>query len=230
MLSGSYTAWAVVSASVSASVLTTGGAFWLDVIRSKRRAKTVTQNELKSACARIISGALKVSLQGAALRLNMVVRSGLKEGLDVTLGLRKPTDPLGISDYLFSELAPVLDAQSIVWLSGDVKLIRSAGDVVLAVADVIDKSTTFPKDRRLNSSTSQINILKAALRGLIPLKLAGDDETERIASVKRLGLACANFGEVVRKNLGMEDIGAILKAFPSLSESEMESSRDATND
>jgi hypothetical protein len=201
---------------LGASIFSTGGTFWLDAKRAKRQAKIAKADELKGACIRIISGALRVSQKSAALRLNMVVRSGLKEGLDVTFGLRKPADPLEISDYLFSELSPVLDAQSVVWLSGDEELIRSAGDVVLAIADVIDVSTSLPKDRQLDSFASQLDQLKVALRGLIPLKLAGEEEALRLASVKRLGLACANFGEVVREKLEMEDIGAILKAFPDL--------------
>jgi hypothetical protein len=148
----------------------------------------------------------------------MVVRSGVIEGLNVALRLRKPSDPLEINDYLFSELAPILDAQSVVWLSGDTALIRSAGDVVLAVADVIDKSTSLPKERRPDSLASPYNQLKLALRGLIPLKFGSEEETLRQASVKRLGLTCAQFGEVVREKLGMDDIGAILNAFPGLLE------------
>jgi hypothetical protein len=67
------------------------------------------------------------------MRANMFARSGITEGLDVVLHHRKPADVLEISDYLFSDFGPVLDAQAAVWLAGDEQLIRSAGDVVLAI-------------------------------------------------------------------------------------------------
>jgi hypothetical protein len=91
----------------------------------------------------------------------------------------------------------------------------------MAVANVIDKSTTLPKDRRPDSTASQFDQMKVALRGLIPLKLASEEETLRQASVKSLGLACAQFGELIREKLGMEDIGAIMKAFPGLMDADI---------
>jgi hypothetical protein len=45
------TDWAVVAASVSASVFSIGGAFWLDTKRAKRLARIAKPNELKRACA-----------------------------------------------------------------------------------------------------------------------------------------------------------------------------------
>lgn len=87
------TDWAVVAASVSASVFSTGGAFWLDTKRAKRLAKIAKEDELKSACARIISGALRVSQKCVGLRLTMVVKLGIVESLNVLLRLRKLTDP-----------------------------------------------------------------------------------------------------------------------------------------
>jgi hypothetical protein len=216
------TAWAVVAASVSASVFSFAGAFWLDAKHAKRQAQIAKGVELKSACARIISGALRVSHKSSALGITMVTRSGLSEGLSVLLRIRRAVDPLELNDYLFSELAPILDAQSVVWLSegSDAALIRSAGDVVLAVADVIEKSTALPKDRQLDPKASRLDQVLLVLRGLTPLKLTSEDEAARQASVKRLGLACARFGELMREKLAMEDIGAILKAFPNLLEPE----------
>jgi len=100
------TDWAVVAASVSASVFSIGGAFWLDAKRAKRQARIVKQDELKIACARIISGSMKVAHKAGGLRLAMVVRSGLGEGLNVLLRLRSPVDPLELNeshhDYLMS--------------------------------------------------------------------------------------------------------------------------------
>jgi len=141
------TEWAVVDAFASASILTTLGARWLDSAKAKREAAVARADELKRACVQIISGAFRVSQKAGALRTNMIHRSGLTEGLDVLLHVRKPADPLEIYDYLLSELSPVLDAQSVLWLSGDETLMRSAGDVILAIADVIEKSTALSKDR-----------------------------------------------------------------------------------
>jgi hypothetical protein len=218
------TEWAVVVASASASILTTIGARWLDGAKAKREAVVARADELKRACMKIISGAFRVSQRAGALRTNMIHRSGLTEGLDVLLHIRKPADPLEICDYLLSELSPVLDAQSVLWLSGDENLMRSAGDVILAKADVIEKSTALPKDRQSDPSASHFEHLKVSLRGFIPLTGGGQEEVLRQESVKNLALACAKFGEVMRENLGVDDAGAILKAFPNLLKSPDDSS------
>jgi len=225
------TDWAVVAASVSASAFSFAGAFWLDARRAKRQAKIAKEEELKNACAQIISGALRVSQKSGALGVAMVIRSGLGEGLSVVLRLRKPADPLEINDYLFSELAPILDAQSVVWLSGgsDATLVRSAGDVVVAVGDVIEKSTALPKYRQPDPTASQLDQLLFALHDLIPLKLTSEKEAARRESVKRIGLACAKFGELMREKLRMDDIGAILKAFPSLLDAGNADPRESDN-
>jgi hypothetical protein len=218
------TEWAVVIASASASILTTLGARWLDGSRAKRQAEVAREDELKNACVQIISGAFRVSQKAGALRTAMIHRSGLTEGLDVLLHIRKPADPLEIHDYLLAELSPVLDAQSVLWLSGNETLMRSAGDVILAIAEVIEKSTALPNDRLPDPSASHFEHLKVSLRGLIPSTGGGQEEVLRQESVKRLALACAKFGEVMRQTLGVDDVGAILKAFPSLLMSPDESS------
>jgi len=223
-MTGSDTAWAVVAASLGSATLSILGAFgvnWQRDARSKRRAR---DKELKDACILIIAGANRVALRSASMRANMFARSGITEGLDVVLHHRKPADVLEISDYLFSDFGPVLDAQAAVWLAGDEQLIRSAGDVVLAISDVIEKSSALPKEKVRDSSGSPLDKAKVALQGLKPLTPDQETEDERQKSVRSLGHCCAIFGQLVREKTGSTDIDAILRAFPGLIEEKVEGS------
>jgi hypothetical protein len=206
-------------ASLGAAALSTFGAFVLDWRRSFRSRQTAEHNELKHACVLILAGANKITIKSSAIRANMIARSGLIESMDIVLHHRKPPDILEISDYMFAELGPVLDAQATIWLTGDEILIRAAGDVVLAISDVVEKSTAIPKDRQGNSRSSVPERAKVAFRNLKSLTLDEGAEKERLDSVKTLGRQCAIFGQLLRERIGTKDVEAILRSFPGLQNS-----------
>lgn len=209
--------WAVVAAALGSAFLTTLGAFGLDWIRSRRARKLAKRKELKDACVLILAGANKVTLKSAAMRANMFARSGLVESLDILLHHRRPPDVLEINDYVFSDLGPVLDAQATIWLMGDEALIKSAGDVVLAISEVVEKSCSIPKDRNFDPNSSVAEKVISRLKSLIPLTPDEESENARLHSVKILGRQCAIFGQLLRERIGTPDVEAILSSFPGLS-------------
>jgi len=212
--------WAVVAAALGSAFLTTLGAFGLDWIRSRRARKLVKRKELKDACVLILAGANKVTLKSAAMRANMFARSGLVESLDIVLHHRKPPDVLEINDYVISDLGPVLDAQATIWLTGDEALIKGAGDVVLAISEVVEKSSSFPKDRKFDPNSSVAEKIAWKLKSLGPLSPDEESENARLHSVKRLGRQGATFGQLLRERIGTPDVNAILRSFPGLSGSD----------
>ena len=217
----------VLSAALGAAALSTIGAFGLDWRRSSRARKSAEHKELRDACIVILAGANKIALKSAMMRANMFARSGITESLDILTHQRKPPDLLEISDYMFSDLGLVFDAQATIWLIGDEELIRGGGDVVLAISDVAEKSTAIPKDRKVdpNSTTAERTIV--ALRNLKSLAPDQDAERARQISVKRMSHRCALFGQMLRKRIGTNDVDAILRSFPGLAElEESEGSED----
>jgi hypothetical protein len=206
----------VLSASLGAAALSTIGAFGLDWRRSSRARKFAKHKELRDACVVILAGANKIVLKSATMRVNMFARSGFIESLDIVLHHRKPPDVLEISDYMFSDLGPVFDAQATIWLIGDEELIRGAGDVVRAISDVADKSSAIPQSRQRDPDSSSAEKAMVAIRNLKPLTPDQDAENARLNSVRTMSHQCALFGQLLRKRIGTNDVDAILRSFPGL--------------
>jgi hypothetical protein len=225
-MSDAVTAWAVVAAALGASAFTTGGSFLLEKHREKHRYETVNKDELKAACIRLMASAYKSTQKAAAMKVNMIVRSGFSESLDVVLHHRKPADVLEIHDYLYGDLSNALDAQAVIWILGDADIIKGAGEVIRAMGEMIDKSIALPVNRNLNLAGGHVDRLKVILRQFKSLTMGDTDEKQRLKSVKDLSRTCAEFGQVMRKHLGIEDIEAILSVFPGLDSGNIASSDD----
>ncbi len=75
------------------------------------------------------------------LHVAMEARSGLREGLNVTLGIQKPLDPLELTDRLRADLQPLYEAWSEVWVVGSKKAISEANDLVERCGTVMGAAT-----------------------------------------------------------------------------------------
>ena len=217
-MSNSGTAWAVVTAALGASLITTFGSFALESRRDKRRTKSKRKSDLQEACIQVMSSAFRITQKAAAMKVNMVIRSGLSESLDILFHHRKPVDILDVHDYLYGELSSALNAQSVIWILGDKDLIKGAGDVILAMGEVVDKSLTFPQNRNPNSVKGGLERMKFVIRQFKSLTMDQTDEKARMKSVRQLSRTCAEFGQLMRKRLEVKDIDAILNVFPGLIE------------
>lgn len=204
-------------AALGAALLSTGGAFILDAFRARRRDKGAKADELKAACVQIISGAQRLLFKAAALHISMEVRSGLRERLDLVMHHRKPIDILELNDYLMIEQGKILDAQTTIWLTGDEALMTGAGDVVDAVGKLIVASTALPPERIIDPSADPMSKLLTAIENLKPLKHGPDSEAKIRECAGNLGRACIAFGHVMRTRLKVDDVDAILRAFPAFS-------------
>jgi hypothetical protein len=215
-MSATSAAWAVVAAALGASVLSTGGTFFLDASRSKRRAAAAKVDELKGACVQMIANAHKFANRASALRANMIIRSGFTESLDIVLRHRQLADVLEINDYWYTELSALYDAQSIIWLSGDEVLIRGAGEIVTAVGDLMAKYSAIPKSIMDDPTDSAFEKFVRHLRKFKTFPPDPEGDLLRNDAVKQLGSVCARFGQIMRDRLGVLDVDAILRVFPGL--------------
>lgn len=62
----------------------------------------------------MLSRSMAVMTAAQALGLTMKTRSGLGEGVDVAMRLRKPADPMELHDWLAKDMAPLTEAWSVI--------------------------------------------------------------------------------------------------------------------
>ena len=105
------------------------------------------QSERPSGAARsrkqkLLARSLAVAMRARALGEAMKIRSGLKEGVDVTMRNRKPVDPLEVHDWMAQgEVIPLNSALAELWTRDDQEGIRLANDVVNKCAELLGVST-----------------------------------------------------------------------------------------
>lgn len=78
----------------------------------------------------------------------MKLRSGLGEGLDVTLHLRKPADAMELHDWMAQDIVPMHAALDEIWTRWDQYGVRLANDVVGKCMDLLGTSTATQPARK----------------------------------------------------------------------------------
>jgi hypothetical protein len=71
----------------------------------------------------------------------MQVRSGVGEGVDVTLGLRRPMDPLELHDWFAQGFEPINEAWSTIQMIGSPEAVEAATDLLDACGDLLGLAT-----------------------------------------------------------------------------------------
>jgi hypothetical protein len=99
-----------ITAALGASFLTAAGSLGVVWVREWRRAKADDR------------AALRAQAMGESMRL----RSGLSEGLDVTLHLRKPADAMEFHDWMARDVMPMHAALDEIWTRWDQEGVRLA--------------------------------------------------------------------------------------------------------
>jgi len=83
---------------------------------------------------------MAVATRARTLGDTMKLRSGLKEGWEVSLRHRKPMDPLELHDWIAQDIAPLNAALSAIWTRDDQEGVRLANDVVNKCANLLGVS------------------------------------------------------------------------------------------
>ena len=212
-------AWAVLAAALGSSTLTIVATFGLELWRERRAQKKADADRLRNSCVQMASHAMSFALRAQALYFTGIDRSGIKEGLDVALYHRKPLDPRDLMDWLLIDMGPMLEAQSLIEVSADEELARTAGDLIQAANVVLEKTTDG-----LKQSVSEVRQPQATpwrqvasyLRPLIPLRRDHKVEDAINLAVKGVVLQLRQFGRVTRERLGVNDPDAVIRAFPGV--------------
>ena len=130
----------------------------------------------------------------------MEVRSGLREGLNVTLGIQKPLDPLAFTELLRSEIQPLYEAWSEVWAVGSKEAIAVANDVVARCGTVMGEAAQRGEAGTALSrfisgekwTQEQLNQWQEELRGLAETRKRLGNIARREAGVEIADLFASN--------------------------------------
>jgi hypothetical protein len=133
--------WVPVIAALGSSFLTGLVAFGLEWWRSDRADKSAQAERRSRAYSMLLTRAAVIAYVAHGLHVIMESRSGLGEGLNVMLGKRNPLDLLELLDRLRSDLEPLYEALSEVWVVGSKEAISEANDLADRCAAVMGAAT-----------------------------------------------------------------------------------------
>lgn len=178
--------WAVVASVASAALL-----FWppllVWLLSTRRAAKAEAQAREHQAYADLLVASIGVALRADGLLTALKLRSGLAEGLAVTLGLRPPVDPLALHDWIDRDYASLMDAWSRVWVYGSAEgvrlgnlLVDGCGALMELSGSATSTSTIRGKARQLVLGISQDELTADWQRRMRSLAIARRDLTNYV--------------------------------------------------
>ncbi len=129
--------WAAIIGALGASSITGAIILARDALEARRRRVS----EALAAAEAVLAHSMAVIQLANAFRLTMQIRSGLKEGLDVALRLRRPLEPFDISDRITAVFQPLFSAQAAVWSKCSRVVIPLVNEVVDRCVDLIGTAT-----------------------------------------------------------------------------------------
>lgn len=188
------TVWAPVIAALGASLLTgtfTWGVSWW---QERKRGHAAEARDKAAAYHELISRSLSLTARAGALRNAMRSRSGVKEGVDVTLRFRRPADVLELHDWLAKDFEPINDAWSRIQVVGTEEAVDAATQLLDACADVLGVATSPGKAHGKIATT------------VIGQSWTDEQQEELLAATRRVVAEREAFIKIARKELGMGQV------------------------
>jgi hypothetical protein len=211
------TEWAVIISAAVASSLTTCGSLVVESLRAKHQQKTARLVELTNNCKEVISAAHKLMIKSQALHVSIRIRSGARENLEVFLHQRKSIDILELNDYLMVEQGKILDSRAALWILGDEMLVKGADEVLSAVQELITASTELPPEYNDLTTNDITKVFKRAARNMKPVREDLGIELKIRRAGYKLWRATVAFALLIREKLKVDDVDALIRAFPTFS-------------
>ncbi len=209
-----------LAAALGSSALTGAISFGVIWVREWRREKASDRAALRVAVVELLSRSMAVVMRARTLGETMRFRSGLKEGMDVTLRQRKPADPLELHDWMAQDLVPLNAALSDLWTRADQEGVRLANEVVARCTDVLGASTT-----RQPANSGRERARRWALgERWTPEMIAENDR-----AVKELAHARKRLADHARTLLGHEAVELFMPQEPQDAQAGLDSPAAAMN-
>lgn len=130
-------AWVAVIAALGSSLLTGLATFGVSWWTDRRRAVARKHNELAAAVGELLASSEALTHRFSTIMATGIQRSGIGEGVDQLLRLRKPLDPLELWDWVAPDFRSMSNALSRLWLVGDRELVVLANQVVAQCAGLM---------------------------------------------------------------------------------------------
>jgi hypothetical protein len=140
---------------------------------------------------------MAVSMRAQAMGETMRIRSAIGEGVDITIGLRKPSDLFELTDWMAHDMAPLNAAWSVVWARGDQEMMRLANALLSACADLIGASTTIGPAR---------SYWERVRRFLVGERWTDQKRAESQQALKEMAHARKDLAEYARRKLGRPSV------------------------
>lgn len=131
----------VLIAALGSSALTGAVAFGLEWWRSNRAGKAAQAERRSRAYSMLLTRSIIIAHLAGDLHNVMEVRSGMKEGINVTFRFQKALDPLELAAQLRAEIQPLYEAWSEVWVVGSKEAVPEANDLFARCAAVVGAAT-----------------------------------------------------------------------------------------
>jgi hypothetical protein len=178
--------WAVV-ASVASAVLLFWPPLLVWLLNARRTAKAEAEAREQQAYADLLVASVGMASRARTLLTGLKLRSGLAEGLAVTLGMRPRVDPLALHDWIDRDYARLMDAWSRVWVFGSAEGVRLGNRLVDACGALMEifgsataTSTIRGKARQLVVGISLDELTDEWQRQLRSLAVARRDLTDYV--------------------------------------------------
>jgi hypothetical protein len=130
-----------ITAALGASFLTGGASLGVVWIQQALQIRASSQSALCTAVLELLSRSMAVAMRANTMGEAMKARSGLGEGVDIALRIRKPLDHMEFHDWLARDMVPLSAALDQLWTQWDQEGVRLANDVVSKGMDLVGAST-----------------------------------------------------------------------------------------
>ncbi|RKN13298.1 hypothetical protein D7147_31740 [Micromonospora musae] len=163
-------------------------------VQRRWSARDAAQQERIAAYQDLLARTMTLALRADTVRQTMRFRSGLAEGLSITLRQRRPLDSFELHDWLSEDWRPVSDAWSQVHVVGSQQAIDVADRLLDACGDLLAAATAFDQSR---------NSFMRVVRGEAP----SDEQAEPYqAALRRMAGERVALARLARDEAGNEKV------------------------
>ncbi len=167
------------------------GNFFTQRWQTGRAEKSALDDRRARAYGALLARSTAVMQLASSLHVVMQTRSGLREELNVTLGIQKPLDALELATLANAEMQPLFDAWSEVWLVGSEEAIAQANDLLTHCGAVME------------AATQHGDAQPAWLRGFTGERWSKAQLDMWYQRLREMADSRKRFGEIARKETGL---------------------------
>lgn len=184
--------WAPVIAALGASLLTGLFGFGLEWWRLRSAKKEAFVERRSRAYSTLLARSVSITYLAQNLHNAIEIRSGVREGINVTLRYQKAIDLLDLAKWMETEFQPAFEAWSEVWVVGSQEAIAEANDLITKCGAVLETATQRGQGR------------PDWLRGIAGEKWTKEQLEQLQEEVKGIAEARRQLAKIVRKETGLD--------------------------